>query len=174
MLAPLGRQVIAQRELGVAAAAETGATFAENALLKARHACIQTGLPALADDSGLEVDALGGAPGIYSARYAGANATDADNRAQLLKNLIGVPLIQRTARFHCALVFLTRPDAQPQVCLGSWEGRIIDTPTGANGFGYDPVFFVAELNQTAAQLSPPMKNQRSHRAQALRQLKQFL
>jgi XTP/dITP diphosphohydrolase len=140
----------------------------ENALLKARHAAQHSGLPALADDSGLVVDALGGAPGIYSARYAGSQASDQDNVEKLLTTLGTVPDAQRTAHFYCALVYLRHEaDPIPLICTGSWEGLITQTPQGAGGFGYDPVFFVASEGKTAAQLSPELKNRLSHRGQAL-------
>ena len=168
-------EVIAQSELGVTEAEETGVTFIENALLKARNACAHTGLAAIADDSGLEVDALGGQPGIHSARYAGAGASSADNIRKLLKNLAALESTAPTARFRCVLVYMRHPaDPSPLVCSGAWEGRITDTPAGDNGFGYDPVFFLDGLGKTSAQLAPAVKNRLSHRAQALNQLRSSL
>ncbi len=175
LLAARGWQVVAQAELGVASGAETAVTFIENALQKARHACAQTGLAAIADDSGLEVDALHGAPGIYSARYAGANAAAADNIGKLLTALSAVETAKRTARFHCALAYMRHPtDPSPLVSVGTWEGRIARAPRGDNGFGYDPIFLLDALGKTAAQLSASVKNQLSHRRQALRRLQASL
>lgn len=151
--------------------AETGLTFVENAILKARNACQHTNMPALADDSGLEVDALAKKPGIYSARYAGKNATAAANIAKLLQELQDVPKTQRTARFQCIMVFLKSAiDPNPVICQGTWEGAITFTPQGHNGFGYDPIFWVPTHQCTAAQLHPNLKNQLSARAQALQQI----
>ena len=176
MLASHDWDIVAQSEFGVADVIETGLTFVENALLKARHACAHTGLAAIADDSGLEVDALDGAPGIRSARYAadvGANA--ADNLRKLLKNLATLQPAQRTARFRCVLVFMRNAtDPCPLISVGTWEGRIAEVPAGDNGFGYDPVFFVDDLGKTAAQLQPSVKNRLSHRGKALRQLQSLL
>ena len=170
LLAP--REVVAQAELGVGEAEETGATFAENALLKARNACACTGLAAIADDSGLEVDALRGAPGVYSARYAGEGASGADNIRKLLRELEGVAPPMRTARFRCALVYLRGADDEsPLAGEGAWEGRIAEAPRGDGGFGYDPVFFLEEYGMTAAQLGAELKNRLSHRARALCQLR---
>ena len=153
------------------AADETGLSFVENAVLKARFAAQATGLPAVADDSGLEVDALGGEPGIYSARYAGPGADDAANNARLLRELEAVPDAARSARYRCAMVYLRHPlDASPVVCQASWEGRIARVPRGAGGFGYDPLFRVGEGMTTAAELDPERKNHESHRGQALRAL----
>lgn len=175
MLAGLPLQVVAQHELGVGEVAETGLTFVENALIKARHACSVTGLPALADDSGLIVDALGGAPGLYSARYAGSPTDDAANNAKLLDALREVPAERRSARFYAVIVLLRHADdPQPLICEGSWEGRIIDSPRGSNGFGYNPVFLDEELGLTAAEMQPEQKNGRSHRAKALQLLLQQL
>lgn len=149
--------------------AETGLTFIENAIIKARHACRMSGLPAIGDDSGLEVDALNGQPGIYSSRYAGPNATASDNMTKLLSSMQGVPESERTARFQCLLVFLEHPnDPTPIVCQGTWEGRILESPQGQSGFGYDPVFFVPEEGCSAAELSTERKNQISHRGIASR------
>lgn len=171
LLAPLAMQPVAQGELGVSEADETACTFVENALIKARHAARITGLPALADDSGLSVDALRGAPGVYSARYAGPTAKDADNIEALLTALHEVPDAQRTARFHCVLVWLDHADdPTPLICHGRWEGRILTAPRGDGGFGYDPVFWVAERGCSAAELSREEKGRLSHRGQALRQL----
>lgn len=161
--------LISQRDLQVEEAEENGLSFVENALIKARNAALQTGLPALADDSGLCVDALGGAPGIYSARYAGAGAKDADNNAKLLRDLADIR--QRKAHFHCALVFVRHPeDPAPIICEGRWLGEVVDTPQGTNGFGYDPHFFIPELNKCAAELPPEQKNRLSHRGLAVSQL----
>jgi XTP/dITP diphosphohydrolase len=171
VLAGLEIELIAQASLGVSDADETGLSFIENAILKARHAAELTGLPALADDSGLEVDALNGAPGIYSARYAGAGASDADNNTKLLAALAGVPDPQRSARFRCVLVYLRHAlDPMPQIHAGTWEGRILHTPRGSNGFGYDPLFLVPTHGCASAELAPEEKNALSHRGQALRAL----
>jgi XTP/dITP diphosphohydrolase len=171
LLAGAGVEVVSQAQLGIEPVAETGRTFVENALLKARHASAQAGLPAIADDSGLEVDALGGRPGVLSARYAGEDADDAANNVKLLAELQGVPAEQRTARYRCVLAGVRdADDAGPLLCEGVWEGRIAEQPAGEHGFGYDPLFLVGELAITAAQLSPDLKNSLSHRGQALRQL----
>ncbi|MCO7263349.1 XTP/dITP diphosphatase [Dickeya zeae] len=171
LLADFGLDVVAQTTLGVDSAEETGLTFIENAILKARHAARATGLPAIADDSGLAVNALGGAPGIYSARYAGEDASDRQNLDKLLAVLDNVPDEQRQASFHCVLVYLRHADdPTPLVCHGSWQGVITRAPAGEGGFGYDPVFFVPQLGKTAAELSREEKNAHSHRGQALRQL----
>ena len=162
----------AQSEFGVADAEETGLTFVENALLKARHASRATGLPALGDDSGLCVDALDGAPGLYSARYAGAHGDSAANIARLLRELDGVPDAARTARFHCVLALLrSHDDPRPIIVEGSWEGRILRAPRGEHGFGYDPVFLDPENAMSAAELEPAIKNAISHRGRALAALK---
>lgn len=175
MLAALPLQIVPQRELGVDDVPETGLTFVENALIKARHACAVTGLPALADDSGLIVDALDGAPGLYSARYAGSPTDDAANNAKLLDALRDVPAERRSARFYAVIVLLRHAnDPQPLICEGSWEGRIIDELRGTHGFGYNPVFLDEQLGLTAAEMQPEQKNGRSHRAKALQQLKQQL
>lgn len=164
-------EVVAQSVFHVPKVEETGLSFVENALLKARQAARHANLPAVADDSGLVVDALQGAPGIYSARYAGANASDQANVAKLLHALRDVPEAARSARFHCALVYLRHAaDPTPLICEGSWEGMITQTPQGAGGFGYDPVFWVTTAGKTAAELNPEVKNQLSHRGQALRRL----
>ena len=171
MLAGHDVEIVSQTTLGVTEAEETGLSFVENAILKARNAAQQTGLPAIADDSGLEVDALDGAPGIYSARFAGDQARDADNTAKLLEALDSIPPEQRSARFRCAMVYLKHADdPAPQICEGVWEGRILDAPRGSNGFGYDPVFLIPELACTSAELPPEEKNRLSHRGQALQKL----
>jgi XTP/dITP diphosphohydrolase len=171
LLANQGIEVLSQADFGVAPVAETGRTFVDNALLKARHAAAHTGLPAIADDSGLEVDALDGRPGVLSARYAGTPGDDAANNAKLLAELRGVPARERTARYRCVLAWVRDAgDAAPLICEGVWEGRIAEQPAGEHGFGYDPLFLVGELAITAAQLSPELKNSLSHRGQALRQL----
>ena len=175
LLADSGIEFLLQSDLGVQPVEETGDTFVANALLKARHAARATGLPAIADDSGLAVDALGGAPGVYSARYAGDGASDADNVAKLLRALNDVPAPKRTARFHCAMVYIARADdPAPIVCEGVWEGAILPRARGGNGFGYDPVFFVPTHNLSAAELDAHTKSQLSHRGQALRALAQRL
>lgn len=175
LLSPLQWRVRPQSEWQFTEAEETGLTFIENAILKARHAAQQTGLPALADDSGLAVDALGGAPGIYSARYAGSNADDAANVAKLLEALQTVPESKRQASFHCVLAFLRHAeDPTPIICHGTWHGEITLQPAGTGGFGYDPVFWVASESCTAAELSKERKQALSHRGQALRQLLQQL
>ena len=171
ILAPWQVDVRALSEYTADAAEETGLSFVENAILKARHAAAAAGLPAIADDSGLEVDALGGAPGVYSARWAGPQADDAANNARLLAELESVPDVQRGARYRCAMVYLRDPrDAAPVVCQASWEGRIARLPRGSGGFGYDPLFLVGAGTTTAAELDPAHKNRISHRGQALRSL----
>jgi XTP/dITP diphosphohydrolase len=171
LLAGAGMHVEPQHRFGVGAVEETGLTFVENAILKARHAAAGSGLPAIADDSGIEVDALDGAPGIYSARYAGPGADDTANNEKLLAELAGVPSAERTARYRCVMVYLRHPqDPTPLVCIGTWEGRILHEPRGSNGFGYDPLFFVPTHDCSAAELDPDSKNALSHRGQALREL----
>lgn len=171
MLAPFAIEVLPQSQFDVSEVAETGTTFVENAIIKARHAAKITGLPAIADDSGLEVDFLKGAPGIYSSRFAGPNASDEDNWRKLLKELTGVPAEQRTARFQCVLVYMTHAaDPTPVICQGTWEGVITEAPVGDNGFGYDPLFFVPDENCCSAQMDREQKNRLSHRGQALRLL----
>jgi XTP/dITP diphosphohydrolase len=168
-------RVMPQSAFGVEEAEETGLTFVENAILKARNAARHTGLPALADDSGIEVDALAGAPGVRSARYAGEGASDADNVGKLLAALADVPDVDRTARFQCVVVFLRHAeDPTPLVCQGTWEGRIARVRRGSSGFGYDPVFLVPTHDCTAAELPPATKNALSHRGQALRRLVEAL
>jgi XTP/dITP diphosphohydrolase len=175
MLAESAIEVLAQSALGVHEIEENGDSFLENALLKARNAARQTGLPAIADDSGLEVDALAGAPGVYSARYAGKAASDAHNLEKLLKELSHVSADKRTARFRCIMAYINdENDPKPIICGGTWEGFILDNPRGDNGFGYDPVFLVPELNKSAAELTPTEKNRISHRGQALCKLVQQL
>jgi len=167
LVAPAGFALVSQGELGIEPVAETGSTFLENALLKARHAARGAQLPALADDSGIEVDALGGRPGVHSARYAGEGASDAANLALLLAELDGVPEARRTARYRCVVVWVRNADdPAPLIGEGTWEGRIALTPRGSGGFGYDPVFIPAGGQRTAAELSPQEKNRVSHRAQA--------
>ena len=171
LLGPLGLQLEPQAQFGVQPAQETGRSFAENALSKARHAALGSGLAALADDSGLEVDALGGRPGVHSARYAGQDANDAANVRKLLEELRTVPAERRTARFRCVLALVrAADDPVPLLCEGTWDGRIATAPAGTGGFGYDPVFLVVPLGRTVAQLAPEEKNALSHRAQALHQL----
>lgn len=168
LLAPAAFKVVLQSQLEVPEAEETGLTFVENAILKARNACTHTGLPALADDSGLEVDALNGRPGIYSARYSGPGATDNTNNEKLMMELEGTEEAQRGARYYCALVFLRHADDPcPLIFQGSLEGRILQAPKGSNGFGYDPLFWVPKHNCSAAELSPGLKSQISHRAVAM-------
>jgi XTP/dITP diphosphohydrolase len=171
ILAPLGYELIAQSSLGIDTPPETGTTFAANALLKARHAARVSGMPALADDSGIEVDALGGRPGVYSARYAGEHATDEANLCKMLEELRGVPPEQRAARYRCVIAFVsTADDPAPLIARGTWEGRILTQPRGTGGFGYDPIFQPAGLDVSAAELSAAVKNARSHRGEALRAL----
>ncbi|WP_277977763.1 XTP/dITP diphosphatase [Pantoea endophytica] len=168
LLAAFGLDIVAQTELGVESAEETGLTFIENAILKARHAAEITGLPAIADDSGLAVNALGGVPGIYSARYAGVDASDQQNLDKLLVALENVPDGERQAQFHCVLVYVRHAaDPTPLVFHGSWAGEITRAAAGAGGFGYDPIFYVPELGKTAAELSKDEKRAVSHRGKAL-------
>jgi XTP/dITP diphosphohydrolase len=175
ILDELGYQLHAQSEFGVDEVAETGTTFVENAIIKARHAATITGLPALADDSGIEVDALDGAPGVYSARFAGANADDAANNALLVDKLRNVPPAERSARYRAVIVLMRHAaDPSPLICEGSWEGMIQLDPAGDGGFGYDPYFFLPDLGCTSAQLSASEKNRLSHRGAALQELKRKL
>jgi len=171
LLAPRGIELVLQSMLGIEPADETGATFTDNALLKARHAAAASGLPALADDSGLEVDALAGRPGVYSARYGGPGATDEQNNALLLTELAAVPDAQRTARYRCVLALVHgAQDPAPLLAEGSWEGRIAHERAGSGGFGYDPYFIPTGYTCTAAQLTAAEKNALSHRGHALRAL----
>ncbi|MDQ2043273.1 RdgB/HAM1 family non-canonical purine NTP pyrophosphatase [Pseudoalteromonas sp. 20-92] len=169
MLSSLNINVVPQSDFNVGEVAETGTTFVENAIIKARHAAKITGMPAIADDSGLEVDGLNGAPGVYSARFAGTGASDQDNIDKLLVDLGNNPI--RSARFWCVLVLMRHADdPTPLICSASWEGEITLTQNGNGGFGYDPVFFVAEQNCTSAELTKEQKNAVSHRGQALQKL----
>ena len=170
LLDGLGVTVVAQAELGVAAIEETGVSFAENSLLKALHASATTGLPAIADDSGLVVDALNGAPGIYSARYSGPDADDDGNIAKLLEELQSVSGESRAAAFHCVATFVAPEDTKPLLAEGIWRGSILNKPRGDGGFGYDPIFLDAKSGRSAAELSPAQKNVCSHRGLALRKL----
>jgi XTP/dITP diphosphohydrolase len=171
LLAPAGFHLIPQGQLEISAADETGLTFVENAILKARHAARATGLPAIADDSGIEVDALQGAPGIYSARYAGEDSSDQANNDKLLRALAEQPGCRRNARFQCVMVYLRHAeDPTPLICQGTWEGLILEEASGENGFGYDPIFGVPTHGVSSAELSPETKNAISHRGQALREL----
>ncbi|HEY0721121.1 MAG TPA: RdgB/HAM1 family non-canonical purine NTP pyrophosphatase [Gammaproteobacteria bacterium] len=175
MLGGLDFEVLPQGEFAVPEIEETGLSFVENAILKARNAAMHTGLPALADDSGLEVDALQGAPGIYSARYSGPGCSDAQNIDKLLEALAQVPETERTARFQCLIVYMRHPsDPTPLIAQGSWEGRIALARSGSGGFGYDPIFWVPELGRSVAELSGEEKHARSHRGQALRRLLESL
>lgn len=163
-----GFDIAPQSDFNVAEAIEDGLSFVENAIIKARNAAKETGFAAIADDSGLEVDALNGKPGIYSARFAGPHNNDQDNNEKLLLELRDIPEAQRTARFQCLLVFMRHAeDPTPLICQGSWEGRILFSAEGDNGFGYDPLFFVPEKNCSSAQLDPAVKNKISHRGQAM-------
>jgi len=167
--------IIPQSDLGVPEIAETGLSFVENAIIKARNASLHTGLPALADDSGLEVDILNGAPGIYSARYAGTQVDFNENCKKLLSDLIAAAEEERTARFQCVLALVKHAhDASPLICQGTWEGRVLFASQGEGGFGYDPLFFVPTHGCSAAELPPNIKNKISHRAQAIAQLIQGL
>jgi XTP/dITP diphosphohydrolase len=175
ILAASGIALEVQGDLGIGDADETASTFVENALLKARHAARLSGLPALGDDSGLCVDALGGAPGLYSARYAGVHGDAAANIAKLLGALRDVPDAQRRAHFHCTIVLLEHADdPAPLIAEGRWHGRILHAPRGSMGFGYDPVFFDPELNVGAAELEAGIKNRVSHRGKALAMLHDLL
>ena len=171
ILAPLSLELLPQSALSVSSVDETGLSFIENALLKARHCARHTQLPALADDSGLVVDGLGGAPGIYSARYGGVDATDKDRYEKILYELSRTPKVPRTARFYCVIAYLNTPDdPTPIICEGAWEGEILLEPKGENGFGYDPIFYVPEYDCSAAQLDPDIKNKISHRGKAMGKL----
>jgi XTP/dITP diphosphohydrolase len=169
LLAHSGLVLARQSDFGIEPPPETGSTFLENALIKARNAAQITGLPAIADDSGIEVDALGGAPGVFSARYAGEDATDEANLAKLMAALAGLPDEKRTARYRCVIVCVnSADDAQPLVGIGTWEGRIIETRRGSNGFGYDPAFVPTRDTRTVAEMPQDEKNLKSHRGQAMR------
>ncbi|PIE01143.1 MAG: non-canonical purine NTP pyrophosphatase, RdgB/HAM1 family [Thiothrix nivea] len=175
LLADFGWEIISQDELGVAEAEETGLSFVENAILKARNAAAQTGLPALADDSGIVVDVLHGQPGIYSARFAGTPGDSAANNAKLLTELEGIPTAQRTARFHCCIVLVRdAADPVPLIAEADWEGSILEQPAGKQGFGYDPLFYVPTHDCSAAELNAAEKNRISHRGQALQKLVELL
>ena len=164
-------EIIPQQTFGIAEVDETGLTFVENAIIKARHAARQSRLPAIADDSGIEVDALMGAPGIYSARFAGPGCNDQQNNTKLLQALSDLPHEKRTARYQCVLVYMRHAeDPTPVICQGTWEGLILDSPRGNNGFGYDPLFYLPDKGLTAAELSAEEKNRISHRGQALQKL----
>ncbi len=171
LLEPLDYEVHTQAEFDVPDVAETGTTFVENAIIKARNAAEHTGLPAVADDSGIEVDALDGAPGVYSARFSGPDANDEQNNALLVKKLAEVPEAQRGARYRAVIVYMTHAgDPSPIICEASWEGRIVLEPRGEGGFGYDPYFYLPDQGCTSAELSAEQKNAISHRGQALQQL----
>jgi len=175
LLVGIGWEVVAQSALGVESPPEDGLTFVENAIIKARHAAARSGRPALADDSGLVVDALGGAPGVRSARYAGEGSDDAANNEKLVRELAGVPPAERTARFECAVVWMRNSyDPVPLIARGTWAGRVLEAPRGTNGFGYDPLFLDPEVGRIAAELEPVRKDARSHRGKALRALKELL
>ncbi|ALG68469.1 RdgB/HAM1 family non-canonical purine NTP pyrophosphatase [Beggiatoa leptomitoformis] len=168
-------EIIPQKDLAINDVEETGLSFVENAILKARHAAQQGGFPAIADDSGIEVDALHGAPGIYSARFAGQGASDTENIALLLSRLAAVPEAHRSARYHCVIVYMRHAtDPMPIICQGTWEGSVLYTPRGTQGFGYDPVFYVPTHQCSAAELPAAIKNQLSHRSQALQALQYIL
>ena len=171
VLRPMDWELVAQSSLGVPEAEETGTTFEANALLKARHAAACTGLAALADDSGIEIDALDGRPGVYSARYAGPQCDDEANNRLLLQELEGVPEDRRGARYQCVIVLVRNAeDPDPLIARGAWEGRILEAPQGHNGFGYDPLFYVPTHGCASAELAPDVKNSISHRGAALRAL----
>ena len=174
LLVPLGWELVAQSQLGIEPVEETGSTFLENALLKARHAARLADLPALADDSGIEVDALGGRPGVWSARFAGEGASDAQNLEHLIAQMRAVPAPRRSARYRCVIVFLPAPGAEPVIGEGVWEGQLLEAPRGHGGFGYDPLFLPRGLQLTAAELAPEVKDALSHRGQALQALRRAL
>lgn len=175
LLGEFNLNIVPQSELGVHDAEETGTTFVENAIIKARHAAAFTGLPAIADDSGISVEALDGRPGVYSARFAGEHATDQQNLELLLSQLADVSKAQRQATFWCVLVYMRNAhDPTPLICSGSWTGEITTTAQGGQGFGYDPIFWVPEVGKTAAELTATEKNNLSHRGKALRQLQVLL
>ena len=171
ILQPLEWEIATQTDLGIESVPETGLTFVENAIIKARHAAKESGLASLADDSGISVDYLKGQPGIYSARYAGENASDKDNVAKMLNALKDVDTNQRQAHFHCVIVYMRdAEDPSPIICHGRWSGQILTAPQGKNGFGYDPIFYVEEHDCSAAELDSAVKNSLSHRGMALQQL----
>ncbi len=168
-------EVVPQKAFNIPDAVEDGLSFVENAIKKARHAASLSGQPAIADDSGIEVDALSGAPGIYSARFAGADASDEENLQKLLERLADVPEAERSARFQCLMVYMRHAeDPTPLICQGTWEGRILFEPRGENGFGYDPIFYVPSHDCSSAELPAEVKNRLSHRGQALQKLLQAL
>lgn len=161
-------EIVSQSEFNVDDVEETGLSFVENAIIKARYAAVKTGLPTIADDSGIEVDALNGAPGIYSARFSGEDANDKDNNKKLLEELKDIPAEKRTARYQCVMVFMRHAaDPTPIIASGTWEGIILDAPKGSGGFGYDPLFYVPTHQCSAAELTAELKNKLSHRAKAL-------
>jgi len=167
--------IITQQEFNIQEAEETGSTFVENAIIKARNAAVHSNLPAISDDSGLVVDALNGAPGVISARFAGPQANDQENLQKLLKDMEGIPEAQRTARFICVIVLMRHAnDPFPIITQASWEGLILSEAQGTNGFGYDPIFWVPTENCSSAELPASRKNQLSHRGQALKELSKFL
>lgn len=171
MLAEYPYEIIPQSNFNIPEVAETGLTFVENAIIKARHAAKIAGLPAIADDSGIEIDSLNGAPGIYSSRYAGIHASDRENLQKVLSDIESVADAQRTARFQCVMVMMQHADdATPIICHGTWEGTLLRQPVGENGFGYDPIFWLEQQQCSSAQLDPYLKDQLSHRGKALRQL----
>lgn len=175
LLAGLPIELIPQSEFNVTAIEETGTTFIENAIIKARHAAMETGMPALGDDSGLTVDCLGGAPGVYSSRFAGENATDEDRIKKLLREIGDDEGLPRSACFHCVIALVEYPeDPAPLICHGIWEGEILHEPRGTHGFGYDPIFYVPTHNCSAAELDPAEKNRISHRGQALAEFKAIM
>ena len=172
---PASLDLVPQASLGIVAPEETGLTFVENAIIRARHASQLAGLPAIADDSGLEVDYLAGSPGIHSSRYAGNNATDQDNNSKLLAALLDVAPENRQAKFQCVIVYMRHAlDPTPMIAMGTWAGSILNRAQGTGGFGYDPLFHLTSLNKTAAELSQDEKNSISHRGQALAQLQQLM
>ena len=171
LLEQSGIEVLPQAQFEIEDEVEDGLTFVENAIIKARHAAKLSGLPAIADDSGIEVDALNGAPGIYSARFAGEGSSDEENLLKLLREMQDIPEVQRSARFQCLMVYMRHAeDPTPIICQGTWEGSILTAPQGENGFGYDPVFFVPEQDCSSAELDAATKNSLSHRGKALQQL----
>ena len=175
LMAPMGFDLTPQGAFGIETPPETGTTFEANALLKARFAAVHSGHPALADDSGIEVDALDGRPGVFSARYAGEGASDEENLRKLLSELQGVPSERRTARYQCVIVLVQNGrDADPVIARGTWEGRIAPAPQGTGGFGYDPIFIPVGLSCTSAEMTAEQKNAVSHRGQALRELTSLL